>query len=271
MEFDHKFFENTGTSPQAQLTFHRHADRMPMMGDEEFDQLVENIKEIGLQNPIVLYEGQILDGRNRYLACIKAGVPPKSVEFDGEDPIAFVHAVNVHRRHLTVEQKLDLVAKLLVESPERSDRAIAKLAQLHHKTVGRIRAELEARGTGRHVEPRVDSKGRFYPAHKERKAAASTVSLIEPDDVEPESWVLACADGLRHGDINHKINALLRILGAEKKRIAGLPIVSRSALARRFHDIVDVTVEDLRPIVSVPDCVDGFRLGAHTEVSDEHP
>ena len=179
MEFDPEFLKRTETSQQALFTFHQHADRMPMMGDEEFDQLVENLKEIGLQNPIVLYEGQILDGRNRYLGCVKAGVPLKFIEFDGEDPVAFVHAVNVHRRHLTVEQKLDLVSKLLAESPERSDRTIAKLAQVHHKTVGRVRSELEARGAGRHVESRVDTKGRFYPAHKERKAPVSSVSLID--------------------------------------------------------------------------------------------
>lgn len=272
MEFDPEFLKRTETSQQALLTFHRHADRMPMMGDDEFDQLVENIKEIGLQNPIVLYQGQVLDGRNRYLACLKAGVQPKFIEFDGEDPVAFVYAVNIHRRHFTREQKLDLVRKLLEEFPDRSERAIGDMAQVHHSTVGRVRAKQEARGALRHVESRVDSKGRVYPAHKERKVPVSAVSLIEADDAEPESWVHACADGLRHGDINRKINALLSILGAEKKRIAALPRASRSALARQFlYKVLDVTIEDLRSIDSVPRFEGGFCLGAHMELSDEHP
>jgi hypothetical protein len=259
LEFDPKFIEGTGTSPQALLTFHREAGRFPMMGNEEFDQLVDNIKEIGLQNPITVCEGQILDGRNRYLACIKAGVLPEFVEFKGKDPVAFVYAVNVQRRHLTVEQKLDLVAKLLTEFPERSDRGIARLAQVHHKTVGRVRAQLEAGGAGRHVEARVDSKGRCYPVHRERKAPVAPVSLIEPDDAEPESWVLACARALRRGDTNRTVNELLDILGAEKKRITALPKTSRSALVRRFLAVVDITLDDLRPIISVP-VMDGALL-----------
>jgi hypothetical protein len=270
LKFDPKFIDGTGTAPVAVLRFHPEADRFPMMGDEEFDLLVEDIGETGLQNPIVLHEEQILDGRNRYLACLKAGVPPKFVEFDGNDPVAFVYSVNVHRRHLTMEHKLNLVTRLLVESPERSDRAIAKLTQVHHKTVGRARAELEARGAGRHVETRVDSKGRFYPSRK-GKAPVSVGSSIGLDEAEPESCVLASASGLRGGDINRYVNELLRILGVEKKRIAALPRASRAALARRFLELVDITLEDLRPIEGgVPDLEDGFRLGAHRELSDEH-
>lgn len=267
MKVDPKFFEGTGTASRALLKFHSEADRFPMMGDEEFDLLVNDILEHGLQNKIVLYEEQILDGRNRYLACLKADIEPEFVEFTGKDPVAFVYSVNVHRRHLSVEQKLDLVDRLLTEAPERSDRVIAKLAQLHHKTVGRRRAELEARGAGRHAKSRIDSKGRLYPAHKERKAPVAPVSLMEPDDGEPASWVLDCEAGLRRGDINRQVNALLNILGVEKKRLSALPKPLRAALARRFIALVDITPEDLRPVDSVPAFADGFCLGVQAEAS----
>jgi hypothetical protein len=269
LEFNRKFIEGAGTAPVALLRFHPEADRFPMMGDEEFDLLVEDVGENGLQNPIVLHDGLILDGRNRYLACLKAGVSVKTVEFDGKDPVAFVYSVNAHRRHLTMEHKLNLATRLLVESPERSDRAIAKLVQVHHKTVGRVRAELEARGAGRHVESRVDSKGRLYPSRK-GKAALSVASSIGRDEAEPESWALASTSRLHGGDINRNVNELLRILGAEKKRIAALPIASRAALARRFLELVDISFGDLRPISEVPAFTDGFHLSAPTELSDEH-
>jgi hypothetical protein len=42
----------------------------------------------------------ILDGRNRYRACLEARVEPRFVEFDADDPIAFVVSVNIKRRHL---------------------------------------------------------------------------------------------------------------------------------------------------------------------------
>jgi hypothetical protein len=264
LEFDPKFLQKMGTSEAALLRFHPEAERFPMMGNKKFDLLVEDMKQNGLQNPIHLHEGQILDGRNRYLACLVAGVEPRFVKFDGKDPVAFVYSVNVHRRHLTNEQKAELVEKLAAEFPERSDRAIGQLVQLHHKTVGRLRAALEARGAVRHVDAMVDTRGRVYPAHKGKKASGAAPDGAEPSDAEPESWVYACAGGLRRGDVNRSINELLGVLAAEKKRIVALPEASRAALVRRFLEVLDVTLDDLRPVVSVPVFEGGFGLPVST-------
>jgi hypothetical protein len=62
---------------------------------------VADIKDNGLKDPITILNGQILDGRNRYMACGIAGVEPRYVDFAGDDPIAFVVSANIHRRHLT--------------------------------------------------------------------------------------------------------------------------------------------------------------------------
>jgi len=67
----------------------------------EFGQLVDDLREHGLLQPIVLHEGRILDGRNRYRACQHAGVEPRFEEWDGESPTAYVLSLNLHRRHLT--------------------------------------------------------------------------------------------------------------------------------------------------------------------------
>jgi hypothetical protein len=45
-------------------------------------------------------EGRILDGRNRYAACEKAGVKPAFVNYAGKDPHGYALAVNKHRRHM---------------------------------------------------------------------------------------------------------------------------------------------------------------------------
>jgi hypothetical protein len=132
-----------------ELKFHPLADIFPLMEGPEFDELVADIKTNGLRGDIVLFDGMILDGRNRYRACIEAGIPPPATH-DGNkhisDPAAYVVSANLHRRHLTQEQKRDLIAKLVKAQPEKSDRQIAKAAKVDHKTVGAARSALEATG-----------------------------------------------------------------------------------------------------------------------------
>lgn len=86
------------------MPFHPLADLFPLMKGNEFDELVYSIKQHGLREPITLYEGTILDGRNRYRACEVAGVEPRFVQFTGNDFHEFVTDKNLHRRHLNPSQ-----------------------------------------------------------------------------------------------------------------------------------------------------------------------
>src|SRR5262245_45223221 len=77
-------------SDSDDLRFHPLADIFPLMEGEEFDVLVADIKACGLNEAIVLLDGMILDGRNRYRACIAADVEPVFRSFTGGDPSAYV-------------------------------------------------------------------------------------------------------------------------------------------------------------------------------------
>jgi hypothetical protein len=84
--------------------YHEAANIFPMEA-ETLGELAEDIKQHGLLNPIELYKGKILDGRRRYQACQMAGVAPHFCEPDINDPIAYVASLNLHRRHLTPNQR----------------------------------------------------------------------------------------------------------------------------------------------------------------------
>lgn len=91
---------------------HKLAELMPLMTQPELRELAGDIRENGLLAPVTLYEGKILDGRNRYRACRIAGVEPKFREFKGKDALAFVLSANLHRRHLNESQRAVIAAKL---------------------------------------------------------------------------------------------------------------------------------------------------------------
>ena len=97
--------------------FHPAADTFPLIQGQEFDALVEDIRTNGLNDPIILdKQGRILDGRNRYRACLKAGVEPRFEDWQGKEgeEMTFVVSANLQRRHLTTGQKAMWAAEHLV-------------------------------------------------------------------------------------------------------------------------------------------------------------
>jgi len=95
-----------------------------MMAADELEALAADIAAVGLRQPIVRYQGAILDGRNRLAACEKAGVEPRFVEHESDEAsaLALVISLNVQRRDLTAGQRALVAAKVLEQFPERRGR-----------------------------------------------------------------------------------------------------------------------------------------------------
>jgi hypothetical protein len=115
------------------------------MADEDLAPLVEDVRAHGLRERIVLYEGKILDGRNRFRACEAAGVAPAFREFgsdplDGDDALSFVVSRNVLRRHLSKAQ-LGMVAG---RTREIYDRLAKERKSAGGKEAGRSRPKQDA-------------------------------------------------------------------------------------------------------------------------------
>jgi hypothetical protein len=86
---------------------HPYSEIFPLLDGAALEELVADIRMHGLREPIVTYRGEILDGRNRAIACQKANVKPIYTVYTGsaESALAWVVSANIHRRHLTVEQR----------------------------------------------------------------------------------------------------------------------------------------------------------------------
>lgn len=116
-----QFIDEIETNEQEEqnmkdIKVHPLAEKFPMMPEPEITELATSIKTHGLKEPLVLFEGKILDGRNRKEACERAGLKLVTREFgseitDGSDPIQFVIDRNIHRRHLTDQQRIELAAE----------------------------------------------------------------------------------------------------------------------------------------------------------------
>ncbi len=95
------------------MKFHALADLFPLLDGADFDALVADVKANGLREPIWLYDGQILDGRNRWRACEAANIAHRPTRtYAGDDPVGFVVSLNLHRRHLNESQRAMVAAKI---------------------------------------------------------------------------------------------------------------------------------------------------------------
>jgi hypothetical protein len=192
------------------LKIHPACDLLPAMAPEELRALSNDIRTNGLQDRAKLIpEGdgyEMIDGRSRMDALemigpiqVFTGTVPNNkffevIDLEGRDPFTLVLSLNVHRRHLTAEQKRELIAKVLTARPELSDRAIASTTKVSDKTVGAVRRKLEGGAEIPHHQPRIgkdgviQTHGRWPRVRKTNPTETGTGRKTRPPaiDAEPE-------------------------------------------------------------------------------------
>jgi hypothetical protein len=96
-----------------ELKIHPAAELFPPMTEAEFLGLKQDIREHGQREDIVVWQGQLIDGRHRLRACRELGIEPQVAELmDETDPWQYVVSHNLHRRHLTTAQRAMVADKL---------------------------------------------------------------------------------------------------------------------------------------------------------------
>ena len=95
------------------IALHPYCSAIPEMAQEDYKSLKSDISGSGLLEPIVLFQGMILDGRHRYRACLELDIEPWFKDYDGPDsPMDYVISMNLRRRHLSESQRAQAMANL---------------------------------------------------------------------------------------------------------------------------------------------------------------
>jgi hypothetical protein len=254
------------------LPIHPAAELFPLMSESELRELGEDIRKNGLQSPIVIDgdDNRLIDGRNRLDAITLVGMKLEfkhgkrqlknkivgiySDDFGWPDsgsvqrvfdfqvnPFDLVISANLHRRHLTSEQKRELIAKVLKAKPEASDRQIAKQTKTSPTTVGKIRKESEVTGDVSKLDTRTDTKGRKQPSAKPKKSAKPAVPaktnpiIVELDRSEYSERVTKApeiSEEQRRADPDDIVGEVIRLI--EKMTVS-----QRRDLIARLQEIPD--------------------------------
>lgn len=113
-----------GGTKTMELQVHPFATLIPPMTERERDTLRESIAKDGVKMPLVLYQGRVLDGRNRlyFASVLKKPVQIKEFEGTEEEAKRYVFVLNLARRHLTPLQCAVAVINLFGNAAARETR-----------------------------------------------------------------------------------------------------------------------------------------------------
>lgn len=210
-----------------ELEYHEFAEIFPLMEGKEFEELVKDITIYGQHEQITLYNGKILDGRNRYRACLEAKREPVFWTFEGDEDMAraFVISQNVHRRHLTKKARNEIIKKEVLANPSVTNTNLAEKLHLARNTVSRTRAEMERRAEipaikrsparpiptsiAQFAQPRSDSTGPVDPV-AELMRRPETANLRVPPGWKPPDTHFPRIVGTRCEELIGMIYMMLR-------------------------------------------------------------
>jgi hypothetical protein len=151
------------------LEFHESLNDIPLMPLHERDALADDIKRNGQLFPIILLNGKVIDGRNRYLACLSREIEPKTISLNPADHKSFIASANYFRKHWTTHERAHFAALMSIASergnpesnapngaipsvePQITQEKAAKLMGVGRRTVQRAKAKIKGKTNGKHI------------------------------------------------------------------------------------------------------------------------
>ena len=209
------------------LEVHELCKLFPVMQGEQFNALVEDIKANGLLSPIILFEGQILDGRHRYKACVNLGIEPDVEEYEGNDPLAFVISHNLSRRHLDESQRAMVAGKI---SNMRSGRP-TKSASIDAVSKKEAAKKLNVGTASVERAKKVLDKGtpELVQAVEEGKVAVSVAAKIAELPEETQTKIIAEP---------RPDQAIKKVAREEKEQALAAKTIEQSQMGEKLYGVI---------------------------------
>lgn len=228
------------SNPQK-LSFHPFLTIFPEMGKVAFDEFVADIRDHGIREAIWTHKNQIIDGRNRWLACEQLVLPCPTREYVGDekDLLAFVISQNLHRRQLDASQRAMVAARIatmrqgartdLQPRPNLAEVSIQDAGKLLNVSTGNVKS---AKRVIAKAEPEI------VKAVEQGKLAvsAATKVALQPADVQRHA-VAKIDEGAKGADV---VRALPPS-GGKAKRPSVINIAAKkpptAAMKKRAHEL----------------------------------
>ena len=156
-----------------QYEFHEACLCLPDQSKEEYEELCDSIKQgFREHEPILLFEGKILDGRHRYKAAIANNITPIFKQYEGDDPYDYVKKTDFARRHYVSQEQKALIFTDLVTGSE-------KWQQLKQRIEAERRAKISATmSSSSEVINKIDvAQSVLHLRNKERQERAKAIGV----------------------------------------------------------------------------------------------
>jgi hypothetical protein len=160
---------------------------MAMIDGKAKEDFKADIKLKGIQTKMMLFEGRLLDGRNRYTCGKELGFEFSEKDFDlftgtYAEAEAYVISTNMMRRQMTNTQKAEVVERMIRKYPDDSNRKIAaRCGMSSHSFVATVRERMENPPERREFE-------KFCKAFDNLKIASATSSPRSSRPIFGSCW-----------------------------------------------------------------------------------
>jgi ParB-like chromosome segregation protein Spo0J len=169
------------------------------MSTQEYERHKATIAANGLRDPILIHDGQIVDGRHRYRACRELGIPPRYEEWDGQGSLlALVIDKNLARRHLSESQRALLAVRLKQEfetearaNMSRGAQGLANLPTLHSRDQAAQACNVSSRLVGTAEAVATRGAPELIAAVQRDAVAVSTAAELLELELEAQAEVVA--------------------------------------------------------------------------------